>query len=100
VLLASLAMPFAAQAAVCNASAAGMPNATYAQKIAAIACRENTLWYTPFIDADGRLASITVSEGETMALSDGYTPAWKRVADYWRDSGLMGQMASFPGATE
>lgn len=100
VLLASLAMPFAAQAAVCSAGAATMPNATYAQKIAAVACRENVLWYTPFIDAEGRLASITVSEGETMALSDGYTPAWKRVADYWRDSGLMGQMASFPGATE
>ncbi|WP_242107488.1 DUF2272 domain-containing protein [Luteimonas aquatica] len=99
-LLVWLAAPFAAQAAVCNASAADSPTATYAQKVAAIACRENILWYSPFIDVQGRLASITASEGETMALSDGYTPAWKRVADYWRDSGLMGQMAGFPGATD
>jgi len=70
------------------------------ERIAAIACRENALWYRPFIDADGRLASMTVSEAETSRLGDGLTPAWKRVADYWRGSGLLGRMMAFPGASE
>lgn len=71
-----------------------------AARIADLACRENALWYEPFIDRDGRLASMTVAEAETTRLHDGLTPAWKRVADYWRGSGLLGQMASFPGASE
>ena len=69
-------------------------------RITAVACRENALWYRPFIDVDGRLASMSVAEAETSRLSDGVTPAWKRVADYWRGSGLLSQMASFPGASE
>lgn len=70
-----------------------------ATRIATVACRENALWYAPFIDADGRLASMRVSEAETMKLADGATPAWKRVADYWRGSGLLPRMEQFPGAT-
>jgi hypothetical protein len=69
-------------------------------RIAAVACRESALWYRPFIDVNGRLASMSVAEAETSRLSDGVTPAWKRVADYWRGSGLLSQMASFPGASE
>ena len=69
-------------------------------RIAAVACRENALWYRPFIDVNGRLASMSVAEAETARLSDGVTPAWKRVADYWRGSGLLSQMAGFPGASE
>lgn len=69
-------------------------------RIAAVACRENALWYRPFIDVNGRLASMSVAEAETSRLSDGATPAWKRVADYWRGSGLLSRMASFPGASE
>jgi hypothetical protein len=69
-------------------------------RIAAVACRESALWYRPFIDVNGRLASMSVAEAETSRLSDGITPAWKRVADYWRGSGLLSQMASFPGASE
>ena len=69
-------------------------------RITAVACRESALWYRPFIDVYGRLASMSVAEAETSRLSDGVTPAWKRVADYWRGSGLLSQMASFPGASE
>lgn len=69
-------------------------------RIVAVACRESALWYRPFIDINGRLASMSVAEAETSRLADGVTPAWKRVADYWRGSGLLSQMAGFPGASE
>lgn len=72
----------------------------YAARIAATACRENLLWHAPFIDRRGRLASLTVSEVETARLADGATPAWLRVVDYWRGSGLMPSMADYPGAGE
>lgn len=61
---------------------------TYGQRIAAIACAEHTLWYRPFIDMDGRLASTTVAESESSRLADGGTEPWRRVAMYWRDAGL------------
>lgn len=73
---------------------------SYASRIALVACTENALWYGPFIDAQGRLASITVSEGEGLRLQDGTTPAWQRVAEYWKGSGLLSQMSSFPGAAD
>lgn len=71
-----------------------------ATRIAAVACSEHLLWYRPFIDADGRVASATVSEAEARRLDDGGTLAWQRVATYWRDSGLLPQMAGFSGAPE
>src|SRR3546814_3743351 len=43
---------------------------------------------------------MTVSEVETAPLADGVTPAWTRVAAYWRGSGLMPEMMSYPGAGE
>jgi len=73
---------------------------SYAARIAAIACQENGLWFGAFIDANGRLASTTVAEAETSRLRDGSTPAWRRVADYWKGSGLLWQMSSFAGAAE
>ncbi|HEV8695804.1 MAG TPA: DUF2272 domain-containing protein [Lysobacter sp.] len=73
---------------------------SYAARIAAVACNENALWFGPFIDGDGRLASITVSESEGIHLQDGVTPAWRRVADYWKGSGLLWQMSGFPGASD
>ncbi|WP_170288307.1 DUF2272 domain-containing protein [Marilutibacter maris] len=72
---------------------------TLAARVSAVACRENRLWYEAFIDIDGRLASTTVAEMEADALSDGMTPAWKRVVDYWRGSGLLGAVAQRPGAS-
>ena len=98
-LLVLSAAPWLARASGCVAAqsaATGME----AAKIATIACRENALWYSPFIDANGRLASNTVSEAEGARLSDGATPAWMRVVEYWRGSGLLGRMQQFAGASD
>jgi hypothetical protein len=73
---------------------------SYAARIALAACVENSLWFGPFIDPQGRLASITVSESERLRLRDGSTPAWQRVAEYWKGSGLLAQMSHFPGAAD
>jgi hypothetical protein len=100
-LLAALAF-FAGDAVAAGVCAQQAPptSNSLAARVAAIACRENALWYSPFIDAQGRLASITVSEAETARLGDGLTPAWKRVADYWRGSGLLWGMTGSAGASE
>lgn len=71
-----------------------------ATRIAAVACNEHQLWYRPFIDSNGRIASATVWEGEASRLADGATEAWRRVAIYWRESGLLWQMSGFPGASD
>lgn len=80
----------------CGTAALG---SSIAARIATVACRENARWYSPFIDADGRLASMTVVEAEAAPLADG-TPAWQRVAGYWRESGLLARMAGFDGASQ
>lgn len=101
-LLTVLAMPALSGCARAESSC-GTTNAaegSYAARIANAACQENALWHSPFIDAGGRLASMTVSEVETAPLADGRTPAWTRVSAYWRGSGLMPEMASYPGAGE
>lgn len=90
----------ATAADVCRGYARGLQSMQYGDRIAGVACYESLLWYSPFIDSEGRLASIEVSEAESGRLSDGVTPAWKRVAAYWRQSGLIGHMAGFPGATD
>ncbi|QNP40663.1 DUF2272 domain-containing protein [Lysobacter solisilvae (ex Woo and Kim 2020)] len=90
--------PVAASSPLCSRIAQSPPS--YASRIAQVACAENALWFGPFIDTQGRLASITVSEGERLRLQDGATPAWQRVADYWKGSGLLSQMANFPGASD
>lgn len=59
-------------------------------RIAAAACEEHRLWYRPFIDADGRIGSMKVREAERARLANGQ-PAWQRVIEYWRDSGLLWQ---------
>lgn len=64
--------------------------APVATRIAATACTEHRLWYRPFIDAEGRLAGSRVREAETARLENGQ-PAWERVIEYWRDSGLLWQ---------
>lgn len=64
--------------------------APVATRIAATACSEHRLWYRPFIDAEGRLAGSRVREAETAGLANGQ-PAWERVIEYWRDSGLLWQ---------
>ncbi|WP_024869853.1 DUF2272 domain-containing protein [Pseudoxanthomonas suwonensis] len=69
-----------------------------AAAIVRTACEEHRLWTRPFIEADGRLAWLGVTESESSALADGITPAWQRVARYWRDSGTLYPMASSAGA--
>ncbi|MEL1263177.1 DUF2272 domain-containing protein [Pseudoxanthomonas putridarboris] len=71
-----------------------------ATRIAAIACREHAAWFRPFIDRNGRLASMTTMEAESSPLSDGQESAWQRVARYWRDSGLLGGMGHRSGASD
>ncbi|QCO67654.2 DUF2272 domain-containing protein [Luteimonas yindakuii] len=73
--------------------------ADVATRIAAVACEEHQLWHRPFIDADGRLAGSVVREAEAALLANG-EQAWRRVAGYWRDSGLLAAAAGRPGAAE
>jgi len=63
------------------------------------ACDEHRLWYRPFIDRDGRIASLGVTEAEAEHLADNGLIAWQRVAGYWRDSGTLGAMGAIPGAS-
>ncbi|HEY4530379.1 MAG TPA: DUF2272 domain-containing protein [Luteimonas sp.] len=70
-----------------------------ATRIAAVACEEHQAWHRPFIDGEGRLAGSIVREAESALLANGQ-PAWQRVADYWRGSGLLGQVMQRPGAAD
>ena len=70
-----------------------------ATRIAAIACDEHLRWNRPFIDADGRLASLNAYEAEANGLKDGGSP-WRRVAFYWQASGLLSPMGFKPGASD
>ncbi|WP_254461077.1 DUF2272 domain-containing protein [Xanthomonas sacchari] len=62
------------------------------------ACNEHRLWWRPFIDRDGRLAGLRVTEAERADLADDGIEAWQRVAAYWRDSGTLGAMGRIDGA--
>lgn len=71
-----------------------------ATRIAAVACNEHMLWYRPFIDRKGRLASAAVHEGEAARLDDGQDVIWRHVARYWRETGLLPSIAHRAGATD
>jgi len=71
-----------------------------ASRIAAGACEEQWLWFRAFIDRQGRVANGAVMESENRNLGDGRTPAWRRVAGYWRESGLLPQMRGYSGSGE
>lgn len=91
----------ASAAEICTQTPAQQYSAAdYATRIAAVACHEHRLWYRPFIDGNGRLASMRVAEAESSRLDDGATETWQRVAAYWRDSGLLWRMRGFPGADD
>ena len=100
VLAGLLAADAAAAADVCPAVRNRQSAPDVATRIAAVACSEHMLWYRPFIDAQGRLASVSVAEAENTGMDDGGTPAWLRVASYWRDSGVLPRMSSFDGAND
>ena len=63
------------------------------------ACNEHRLWFRPFIDRDGRAASLSVTEAENEHLADNGLIAWQRVAGYWRNSGTLNAMGSIAGAS-
>lgn len=63
------------------------------------ACNEHRLWFRPFIDRDGRAASLSVTEAESDHLADNGLIAWQRVAGYWRNSGTLNAMGSIAGAS-
>jgi hypothetical protein len=91
----------------CNAARAAEPcgiatppATTWGQRVAAIACFEHRLWYSPFLDENGRLASFSIAEAENSQLNDGTTPAWRRVVGYWKGTGLLYGMSGRPGASE
>ena len=63
------------------------------------ACNEHRLWFRPFIDREGRAASLAVTEAENEHLADNGIIAWQRVAGYWRDSGTLNAMGAQPGAS-
>ncbi|MBB1087660.1 DUF2272 domain-containing protein [Lysobacter sp. SG-8] len=90
-------VPVQAQAAGCRIQDP-MQARDLPARIAAVACRENRLWYEPFIDTEGRLVNAGLMEMEASRLSDDMTPAWKRVVDYWRGSGLLGAVSARAGA--
>lgn len=71
-----------------------------ATRVAAVACNEYMLWYRSFIDRNGRLANSSVMESEASLLDDGQSQAWRRVAGYWQESGLLRQMGGFAGASD
>jgi len=98
--LAFLAMPVA-HAAEPRTEACDRPLPAGTEPTAAAivrtACLEHKAWFQPFIDANGRLASLEVTEAERTRLRDD-TPAWQRVARYWRESGTLSSMVHIAGA--
>ncbi|MCX2893296.1 DUF2272 domain-containing protein [Stenotrophomonas lactitubi] len=63
------------------------------------ACNEHRLWFRPFIDRDGRAASLSVTEAEGDHLADNGLIAWQRVTSYWRESSTLNALGSQPGAS-
>lgn len=78
-------------------TAAHSPDA--GERIAAAACEEHRLWYRPLIELDGRIGGMGVREAERSRLANDQ-PAWRRVIDYWRDSGLLWQAGAGECAAE
>ncbi|WP_156899908.1 DUF2272 domain-containing protein [Luteimonas mephitis] len=95
-----LAIPGLARASdACPLLRAQVDSPVVSTRIAAAACEEHQLWYRPFIDLDGRYAGSRVREAEAGLLANGQ-PAWLRVVDYWRGSGLLGRASARPGASD
>ncbi|MDN5781993.1 MAG: DUF2272 domain-containing protein [Luteimonas sp.] len=89
----------AAASDVCPLLRAQVDSPVVATRIAAAACEEHQAWYRPFIDLEGHYAGSRVREAETGLLANGQ-PAWLRVVDYWRGSGLLGRASGRPGASD
>lgn len=74
---------------VCEFSSQQEKVSPAALRIVQIACDEHALWRKPYINAQGRIVRLSAMEGEKEMLGDGQTPAWRRVAHYWKISGLL-----------
>ncbi|MBD7986535.1 DUF2272 domain-containing protein [Luteimonas sp. Sa2BVA3] len=98
-LACALPVPAVAAADPCPLLRAQHSAPDAATRIAAAACEEHQAWHRPFIDAQGRLAGSVVREAEAALLANGQ-PAWQRVGEYWRGSGLLRQVMQRPGAVE
>jgi hypothetical protein len=98
--LALLATSTAHAADICPTLRSQLSSADPATRVAAVACNEYMIWYRPFIDRNGRLANGGVMESETSLLGDGYSQAWRRVAGYWQETGLLRQMGGSAGASD
>lgn len=88
-LLSALFCPPARAADPCPLLRAQVAASDVATRIAAYACKENQDWFSPFIDANGRVSGPFVYEAENSRLNDG-TEAWRKVAGYWLEGGLAG----------
>lgn len=97
-----LLMPQVASAAAdpCSDFGTRLASFAHAERIVGLACQESTLWHRPFIDDAGRFAGGRVMEAESALLADGVTPAWQRVAAYWRHGRALSPMSGLPGATD
>lgn len=95
-LLASNAVKAADQ---CPMRSLQQNDAQVATRVAAVACDEHLRWNRPFIDENGRLASLPAYEAEDRGLKDSAAP-WRRVAFYWQSSGLLPVMAFKSGASD
>jgi len=96
-LLALLAAGRAGAAEICNLPPRYGTSAA-AIAIVRTACAEHRAWNQPFIDTQGRVASLSITEAERSPLGYGEQPAWSRVAGYWRESGLLSSVGDRPGA--
>jgi len=95
-LLAGLAAP-AAAIEVCDLPPRYGVGAD-AAAIVRVACQEHRAWLQAFIEPDGKVGALGLGEAEAWPLDDGQTPAWQRVAAYWRESGTLAAVAGTPGA--
>ena len=75
--------------AVCELSGQSANVSPAALRIAQVACDEHALWRRPFINAQGQIVRLASMEAEKDMLGDGRTPTWRRVAHYWKASGLL-----------
>lgn len=65
-----------------------------------LACNEHRLWYGPFIDTQGRLLHLPLTEAENHMLADDGLRAWQRVAGYWTQSNLPGSTGVHPACNQ
>jgi hypothetical protein len=82
-------------AEICAFSVEAMQRDPAGVRIAKTACEEHALWRKPFINAQGRIVRLGPMEAERDLLADRTTPAWRRVLEYWRVSGLLDQNAEW-----